>query len=675
MKIQVLKNMISIKHNKFKLLFFITLSFLLVGMACAGDVDSNTQQNTQLDSLADTTEIVSEYGMGNTPLVNDNVVYDNKVVKNNMTKESSEASDDKLNTEVYIAPIKDMEANDRLEAFGWLTDANRNRIKNATITLTFYGAEYNSTTNDYGIFVQRLYPQIPGKNTLTATYKGNDTYSSSCANISFNVSGLGPTNIHLDPINDTMLGERVTVHGRYTLNNNPVPLTKTNVRLVIYGKTYLTKTDDDGYFTYSFNATNPGTYPLTAYYPGNSRFEYSSSTLPFKVISPEPQETYITLDEVNDINYGERITISGNYYYGNNIPLTYTRMRFKINGQVFINTTDNRGHFTYTYTPENVFKNTVTVYYPGNADFGNAKNTTSFYVNVSSPIDSHIKLNECKDVLKGENITISGYYTYGKNTPLTYTNMRIRINNEIYLSKTDKNGFFTYVYRADKSGLNKVTVYYPGNANFNPASAQTAFNVQGDGPTYTYIKLNKIEDVTYGKYVNISGYYLYAGDIPLTNTPMKIRVNDKDFTAKTDDNGYFCLNYQSEKVFKNNVTVSYHGNNNFAAANASKTFNVNIETPIDTYIDLDEIREVKVGQRTRISGYYRYGNGMALSQASMFMHFNNDKWGVNVVTDADGYFYYDYLTVKNGTNKVFVSYPGNDNFHSALKRISFNVKS
>lgn len=662
------------KTNKIKLLFFITLSVLLMGIVCAGDVETNVQPAMVSDDLTDATESVYVDTCESASVAVDDVVNDNKIVKNtNITEQSVKTDNKKIKTSISIEPISDRDSSKNFDLKARVIGENDMRVGNAKVTVSFYGIKYNCTTDYLGYFSKKFYPQIPGRNTISVYFDGNDTFESSSAKTSFNVTGKGQTNLHLDKVPDAVLGETMTFHGRYTLNNNPIPLTQTNIRLNINGVTYLTKTDDNGYFSYDYVPTKLGKTWVYYSYPGNSRFSGIEGGMMFQVVNAEPLDTYITLDKPSEVAYGENVKISGHYYYANDTPLTYTNMRFKIKGQVYLNKTDENGYFSYTYKPENVFKNTVTVYYPGNRNFNAAKNTSSFYVNITSPIDSYIQASVSKEVDNGEYAIICGYYYYGNHIPLTYTNMRIKISDKVYTVKTDSNGYFLFEYKTYQNGVNGVKIYYPGNSNFKAASVETSFFVHGDGPQSTYIILNHIPDVAYGESTNISGYYLYANDIPLTYTPMKISINGKAFTAKTDDKGYFNLNYVTKKVFKNWVNVSYAGNSKFEGATASKSFNVKVEKPIDTYITLNTIKEVKVGQTTIISGYYCYGDGMPLSDASMFMHFNNDRWGVNPVTNNNGYFYYPYKTQKSGKNKVMVSYPGNDNFNSATKELYFNV--
>jgi len=470
------------------------------------------------------------------------------------------------------------------------------------------------------------------------------------------------TYIELNPIKATTQGNTVNISGHYYYGND-IPLTYTNMRLNINGQADTSKTDKNGYFTYSYKTTKAGTNTVTVSYPGNSRFQKATATQTFNVKGMGPQDTYIKLNNINDVAYGDYTAISGNYYYGNNIPLTYTNMRININGQTYTSKTDNKGYFTYNYKTDQVGKNTVTVSYPGNTNFKQTNSTKTFNVKITSPIYTYITLNNIKEVNNGQYTSISGYYYYGNNKPLTQTNMRINLNGQTYTSKTDNKGYFTYNYKTTKDGKNTVTVTYPGNTNFKQASNTKTFNVKSTGPQPTYIKLNNIDDISYGDYTYITGYYYYGNDIPLTYTPMTININGEKYTTKTDSDGFFSYYYSPEKVGKNTVNVSYHGNNNFKAASATKTFNVIITSPIPTVIDMFIMGEYELGKYMNIQGYYLYGSGMPLTQTTLTIDVEGQKYYAK--TDDKGYFCYKYKPTKSGPNIVTVTYPGNKNFMRA----------
>ena len=663
-----------VNKNIKRMLLFVTLCILLIGIVSAEDYvsdDSSIQTDTISNQITDTAESVSE--------VNDNEANDNNedLIKDDKSVQSTKTATTKTKTKISIDYVPDISVDESVFIMGTLTDAYNNPLKYTTVKLDVNGDGYNTETDYYGDFFGEYFASKSGTKTITVSYAGNSNYEASSAKRTFTVTGQSTTYpeytyITLNNIKEVSYGQYTTISGYYYYGND-IPLTQTNMRININGQTYTAKTDNKGYFAYNYKTTKDGSNTVTVSYSGNTNFQSATTTKTFNVKYVEPKYTYITLNNIQEVAYGGYTTITGYYYYGNNIPLTSTTMRLNINGKRVTAKTDKQGYFTYSYKTERVGKNTVTVSYPGNTNFKSATATKTFNVRITSPIYTYITLNTIKEVTNGQTTAISGYYYYGNNIPLIQTTMRLNINGKTYTAKTNDKGFFTYNYKTTKEGYNTVSVSYPGNTNFKSAETTKSFNIKSVGPQYTYIKVDNIADVSFDERVYIRGYYYYGNDIPLTYTPMAINFNGEKYTVKTDSNGYFSYYDWAEKVGKNTVTVSYHGNSNFKAATATKTFNVKITSPIYTYVSLNDVKEVTQGEYTTISGHYYYGYGMPLIQTTMRININGQTYTAK--TDNNGYFTYNYKTTKDGSNSVTVSYPGNTNFQKTLTSTTFNVKS
>ena len=522
--------------------------------------------------------------------------------------------------------------------------------KSADTTQTINEVNDNVISNNN----QGLKKEINKKEDKTAVTNNEQTY----------------TYIKLNNIKEVSYGDYAYISGYYYYGND-IPLTYTPMTININGQKYTAKTDNKGFFSYNHITDKVFKNTATVSYHGNSKFKAASATKTFNVKITNPIYTYITLNTIQEVNNGQYTTISGHYYYGKDLPLTQTTMKLIINDKTYSAKTDNKGYFTYNYKTNKDGSNTVKVSYPGNTNFKSATATKTFNVKSVGPQYTYIKLNNVEEVAYNGYTTISGHYYYGNNIPLTLTTMRLNINGKQTTTKTDDQGYFTYSYKTERVGKNTVTVSYPGNKNFKAATATKTFNVKITIPIYTYIKLNKINDVEFDGYTQISGYYYYGNDIPLTYTPITLNANGDKFTTKTDNNGYFSAYYAPDKVEKITLTASYPGNKNFKAATGTKTFNVIITSPINTYIYLYDIENVDYGDYTTIDGYYCYGNDVPLTQTTMTININGQKFYTK--TDNDGYFRYDYKTNKAGTNTVTVSYPGNKNFQSSSYTKTFEV--
>jgi len=647
-----------INKNIKRMLLFITLCFLLIGIVSATDnVSDDTSGSTQTitEKSAAEVETVAE--------VEDNVIDDNKedFKKDSKTDQIKTATSAKQ-TKITIDPIPKVSVDDSVFISGTFTDINNNPLRYTHLKVVVNGEAYYSQTNDYGDYFGEYYAETPGTKTVTVSWAGNTGYAPTTAKTTFTVDGQYPTYINLNNIKDVNLGDSVSISGYYRYDQAK-PLRQTAMTININGAKYYARTNDNGYFNYNYKTTKTGTNTVTVSYPGNTRFKSATETQTFNVKSAGPMDTYITLNNINDVKNGEYVTISGYYRYDQAKPLRQTAMTININGAKYYARTNDNGYFTYSYKATKAGTNTVTVSYPGNTRFKSASVTKTFNVKSTGPQDTYILLNNINDVNNGQYVTISGYYYYGDSKPLRQTAMTININGAKYYARTNDNGYFTYSYKTTKDGSNSVTVSYPGNNNFKATNSTKTFNVKSIGPKTTYIKLNNIYDFSYDDYTYITGYYYYGNDIPLIYTPMTININDKKYTTKTDSDGFFSLYYSPEKVGKNTVNVSYPGNNNFKGASATKTFNVIITSPIETTIDMFIMGEYELGKYMDIHGYYYYGDGIPLTQTTMTIDVEGQIY--HAKTDNNGYFSYKYKPTKSGPNIVTVTFDGNKNFRRA----------
>ena len=685
-----------INKNIKKMLLFATLCILLIGIVSAESIDSD-DSNTEADTItypsSDTTEEALE--------VNDNIAYADNVAddNSNLQKKNLEektiknASTNTEAKETYIIfnDIPDTYYNETVFINGRYYYGEDIPLTYTPLTVNFNNDVFTYTikTDKNGYFYFRDNAEKVFKNNVTVAYHGNSNFKAASTTKTFNVKIKNPidTNISLYHayVDDN---SQYVIMGDYYYGTR-MPLTQTNMRVNIDGKTYTAKTDEEGRFIYKFRPKKGGLLNITVSYPGNSNFKKAEANM---ILENVKAYTYITLNDVKDAVFGENCTVSGHYYYGDDIPLTYTPMRIYINDRFKdYAKTDDKGYFSYTYVPETVDKTTVVVSYPGNSKFREATANKTFNIKIVRPINTHISLDyfDNADRNMGENVSISGIYSYETKrinrsnnqslvfyALLTNTKMRIKINDQVYTTKTDENGYFTYKFKTNKTGTNNITVYYPGNSNFKGDSISKTFYVRGAGPSNTYFVMENMSDAKFDDYVGVGGYFYYDDNRPLTYTPVTLNINGNKHTIKTDDKGFFMEVFSIKHFGKNTITVSYNGNANFKAASATKTFNVYAERPIRTQINLTEtdIRNVKVGDYVTISGNYTYGYGYGEPLTQTTMRIEVDGKTYTTKTDNNGYFTFKYKNTRTDTHYIVVRYPGNKNFQSAYNSISVNYQ-
>ncbi|RAP53723.1 MAG: hypothetical protein BZ138_00095, partial [Methanosphaera sp. rholeuAM270] len=118
-------------------------------------------------------------------------------------------------------------------------------------------------------------------------------------------------------------------------------------------------------------------------------------------------------------------------------------------------------------------------------------------------------------------------------------------------------GIYKLSVRVTQIDTNNVTVTYAGNANYNKCTSNATFKAikQNLGITLDSVKTGN------GK-VTVTGTFTDEEGKPLMNSNVKVTINGKTYTAKTDNKGIYTL---TKPYTGNNITLtlSYDGNKNY----------------------------------------------------------------------------------------------------------------
>ncbi len=168
-----------------------------------------------------------------------------------------------------------------------------------------------------------------------------------------------------------------------------------------------------------------------------------------------------------------------------------------------------------------------------------------------------------------DNAVITGTFKDSSGNPLKLTTLTLNINGIKYYSKTDENGKYSYSYKTNTVGVNKITISYGGNTRYSAASVTKTFNVL---LKQTKITLNKISNVKKGTTINIVGKYQDTSGNPLKLTTITLNINNVKYYTKTDQSGVFSYSYKTTKVGTNSVVASYPGNARYASNSTKLSF-------------------------------------------------------------------------------------------------------
>ena len=382
-----------------------------------------------------------------------------------------------------------------------------------------------------------------------------------------NTNKLIPTRLIIDEIKNTEFTDTVYITGRY-VDNRLTNLTYTPLKLVINSNEYTVKTDGHGIFNYSYKTNTIGKNNVSISYAGNRRFKGAQTNDTFTVTR---KTTKIIINQISNTQFTDEVIISGRYVDTSGTNLTYTPLKLMINSQEHTVKTNSYGIYSYTYKTDMVGTNNVSVSYYGNNRYYGANETVTFNV-----VTKQTKIIVNNITKTGDYVKITGKYMDISGRNLTYTPLTLNIGGKNVTVKTNKYGEFEYEYQPTVS-YNTITISYQGNKRYAGTSQSIAFTVNQDNVTYsksTIMTIDVIGDVKISENVTITGKYVAEDGTNLTYTPIRLNINGKIYTTKTDGQGIFTFNIKVDNIGLNSVTASYWGNLRYSGTTTSTSFEV-----------------------------------------------------------------------------------------------------
>ena len=419
-----------------------------------------------------------------------------------------------------------------------------------------------------------------GEYNLTVVLWDSKYYESSNASTIFKVSKFD-TNLTIN-IDDVKSGEDATA----TITVNPdnlrgeAILCVNGVNTTIFLKSEVTNI--------TMHNLTSGSYNVTVYYPGDSKYAPSNATTTFKVLR---DSCNLTVNITYNDDLTGIITVKTN-------PNTCTgEIGAYINNEFYkLNLTNGTAVFNVNFTKGS---NYIYVLYLGDKQFESASwNTT---LNITS-IDF---------ILSGENLTIkeqdnSLYHfnlTDTDGTPYVYTKVEINIDNKNYTVMTNSKGLGylnlnlkagEYILKATFNGFtveNKIIVK-PADLNIDikdilagetevitanlPANATGNITFIVDGKTYNKTLKNgaasvEIANLGLGKH---SLKVIYSGDSNYINNTKEVEFNIKNSLSSITINSIKDGIYGESITITANITRGADGNVTFTIDSDSKTVEI-----------------------------------------------------------------------------------------------------
>ena len=585
------------------------------------------------------------------------VTYDGDTAYNPSSNQTS-FNVRKINTTISLDNISDKTIDSTIWISGILKDEFGNILPNTQVSILINTHNITTTTDVNGKYNYSYTTTTLGENRIMVGYIGNDKYSSSYNETSFNVHRIN-TNLSIDTIDDTTIGSDITISGILKDEFGNL-LANKEIIITIDGQEYTVITDNDGKYNYIYTTSTLGENIVNVNYPGDNKYSPSSNQTSFNV---RRINTNLSIDTIDDTTIESDITISGilKDEFGN--LLANKEIIITINGQEYTTTTDNDGKYNYIYKTEMTGLHNIEVIYAGDTTYFPSNNKTTFNVR---KINTNLSINDVNDTTIGQEIEISGVLTDEFGNTLPNTSIVIIINGQEYTTTTDNNGKYNYKYTTSTLGENIVSVNYPGDNKYSPSSNQTSFNVRRIN---TNLSIDTIDDTTIGSDITISGILKDEFGNLLANKEIIITIDGQEYTVITDNDGKYNYIYTTSTLGENIVSVNYLGDNKYSPSSNQTSFNVR---RINTNLSIDTIDDTTIGSDITIKGVLRDEFGILLADKEIIITINGQEYVIN--TNADGKYNYIYTTSTLGENIVSVNYPGNNKYSPSSNQTSFNVR-
>ncbi|WP_323736946.1 Ig-like domain repeat protein [Methanosphaera sp. ISO3-F5] len=367
--------------------------------------------------------------------------------------------------------------------------------------------------------------------------------------------------ITVNSIPGAKFGQNVTISGKLSDCDGNV-IASSPVSVSVGGIAQKVTTDKDGVYNLTVRASVVGDNSVVVSFDADNNYNYAENTTTFKVAR---QNLVLKLDSIKSVYYGDKVKITGVLSDANGKLIANTLLNLNINGKTVKVKTVAGGKFTYTVAAKTVGTNNVTVSYNGNKNYNgvSAKKTFKVYKQGLKITVNKITSTKYKNTVK-----VTGKLTDANGKVIMNTLVNININGKAYTAKTNNKGVYTLTLKATSIGVNNVSVSYKGNKNYKKATAKTSFKVA---------KQNVKVTLTGSSYSNakatITGKLVDANNKVLMNSNVKITINNKTYTAKTNTEGTYTIT-KPVTTKKISLTLAYNGNKNYNAY--KKTSNVTL---------------------------------------------------------------------------------------------------
>ena len=321
------------------------------------------------------------------------------------------------------------------------------------------------------------------------------------------------------------------------------------IKIKINGNTYSKKTDSEGMVYLDLSSFKSGIYNVEYKYAGNKFFKSSKSTKSIKIF--DTTQTELTVKSTTHFGYGAGTLFKVAYTAGG-VPLADKSVTFKLNGNTYTRTTDDKG---IASIPINLNPGEYTIDYETDSDSIFTGTSGSCEIDVFKRSPSKV-IWKCGGSYK-DNAQIFKIFASDLNdNAADGGSFDIVIDSETYAADISSNGHGK-LKTSVALGKYKVVVNFKGNNELLPSSNSKSINV----------KLSKFGNGLNEKHAKGSGAFLKSSShckVGAKSIKKLVKSLTKGLTSKVDK-AKAIFNY-----VRDNLDYSYYYNSKYGATKTLK---------------------------------------------------------------------------------------------------------
>lgn len=379
-----------------------------------------------------------------------------------------------------------------------------------------------------------------------------------------------------------------------TLKDSDSALANKTVTFTINKINYTAVTDENGVSSVNLDL-NPGKYTATVYFAGDEGYESSSLTAAFKVL-PTVKASNLSKYYKGSTKYTATFFDS----YGN--ALANRNVNVTVNGKSYTKKTNSKGAVNMAVNLK-----------PGTYKIVSTDPLTGYGVTTTFKILPTITSKNIKKV-EGSGRKFTAKFFKGTGKVLAKKYVKFKVNGKIYKVKTNSKGQASLALKQLKKGTYNVVCYNPDgfSKTFKVQIFKRKASTKLTTGFYTFLPGdNKVIEVKYSTALN---------DNSNVGRVIKIKINGKTYSKKTDSNGIASLSVKSFKKGLYTVEYSYDGTKYFKAAKAKNLVTI-IDNASDTKLTVKGTKTFGYGAGTPFKVAFTAG-GVPLPKRTMTFNVN-----------------------------------------------------